>query len=153
MRLPRLYRFLKIMKVLKSIKILHHYRWYQRTMNRLKMNGGIVRMIQGCIATVVITHLFACFWFLTAKISDFGPETWVARKGIIDEDNFTCYIYSLYWAMQTVITLGYGDIPAVTSWEIFLSLFWMLFGEIFYSFIVATYTAIISGQIEIDASI
>jgi hypothetical protein len=34
-----------------------------------------------------------------------------------------------------------------------LSLFWMLFGEIFYSFIVATYTAIISGQIEIDASI
>jgi hypothetical protein len=29
----------------------------------------------------------------------------------------------------------------------------MLFGEIFYSFIVATYTAIISGQIEIDASI
>jgi hypothetical protein len=99
MRLPRLYRFLKIMKVLKSIKILHHYRWYQRTMNRLKMNGGIVRMIQGCIATVVITHLFACFWFLTAKVSDFGPETWVARKGLVDEDNFTCYIYSLYWAM------------------------------------------------------
>lgn len=55
--------------------------------------------------------------------------------------------------MQTVITLGYGDIPAVTSWEILLSLFWMLFGEIFYSFIVATYTSIISGQIEIDASI
>jgi hyperpolarization activated cyclic nucleotide-gated potassium channel 1 len=49
--------------------------------------------------------------------------------------------------------LGYGDVPAVTSWEIFLCLFWMLFGEIFYSFIVATYTAIISGQIEIDASI
>jgi hypothetical protein len=47
--------------------------------------------------------------------------------------------------MQTVITLGYGDVPAVTSWEILLSLFWMLFGEIFYSFIVATYTSIISG--------
>ena len=29
----------------------------------------------------------------------------------------------------------------------------MLFGEIFYSFIVATYTSIISGQIEQDASI
>jgi hypothetical protein len=34
-----------------------------------------------------------------------------------------------------------------------LSLFWMLFGEIFYSFIVATYTSIISSNIEIDASI
>jgi hypothetical protein len=29
----------------------------------------------------------------------------------------------------------------------------MLFGEIFYSFIVATYTSIISGNIENDANI
>jgi hypothetical protein len=49
--------------------------------------------------------------------------------------------------------LGYGDIPAVTTWELLLSCVWMLFGEIFYSFIVATYTSIISGEIEIDASI
>lgn len=62
-------------------------------------------------------------------------------------------MHSLYWATQTVITLGYGDIPAITTWEILLSLIWMLFGEIFYSFIVATYTSIISGNIEIDANI
>ncbi len=110
-------------------------------------------MIQGCIATVVITHLFSCFWYLTSKIDDFTPETWVVRKGIADQNNFTCYIYSLYWAVQTVITLGYGDVPAVTSMEMLMCLFWMLFGEIFYSFIVATYTSIISGQIEIDAYI
>jgi len=84
MRLPRLFRFFKIMKVLNQIKILHDYKWYVKFMNKLKMNGGIVRMIQGCIATVVITHLFACFWFLTAKIDDFNPDTWVAREGIVD---------------------------------------------------------------------
>lgn len=143
MRLPRLFRFFKIMKVLNQIKILQEYRWYVKIMNKLKMNEGIVRMIQGVIATIVITHLFACFWFLTSKIDDFNPDTWVARKGIVDETNFVSYTYSLYWAVQTVITLGYGDIPAVTSFEILLSLFWMLFGEIFYSFIVATYTTII----------
>jgi hypothetical protein len=84
MRLPRLFRFFKIMKVLNAIKILHTYRWYQRFMNNLKMNGGIVRMIQGCIATVVITHLVACLWFLTSKINDYEPETWIARRGIVD---------------------------------------------------------------------
>jgi hypothetical protein len=80
MRLPRLYRFLKIMKVLKQIKFLYNYKWYQRMMNKLKMNGGILRMMQGIIATVVITHLFACFWFLTAKIEDYDIDTWVYRK-------------------------------------------------------------------------
>jgi hypothetical protein len=53
-------------------------------MNNLKMNGGLVRMIQGVIATIAITHLFACFWFLTAKIDDFIPDTWVVRMGIVD---------------------------------------------------------------------
>ena len=110
-------------------------------------------MVQGMLATVIITHLFACFWFLTSKINDYDPDTWVYRMKLLDADNFTCYIYSLYWATQTVITLGYGDIPAVSTIEMLLSLFWMLFGEIFYSFIVATYTSIISGNIEIDASI
>ena len=45
MRLPRLFRFLKILRILKSIKILQEYRWYVRLMNKLKMNGDIVRMI------------------------------------------------------------------------------------------------------------
>lgn len=143
MRLPRLYRFLKVMKVLKSIKVLNNYRWYQKMMNKLKMNGGIVRLISGMVATIVITHLFACFWFLTAKVSDYNPDTWVYRRNIVDSDNLTGYIYSLYWSVQTVITLGYGDIPAVTTPEILISLVWMLFGEVFHSFVVATYTSII----------
>jgi hypothetical protein len=153
MRLPRLYRFLKIMKVLKQIKFLNNYKWYNRMMNKLKMNGGILRMVQGVIATVVITHLFACFWFLSAKIEDYDIDTWVYRMKLVDADSFTSYIVSLYWSVQTVITLGYGDIPAVTTIEILLCLVWMLFGEVFYSFIVATYTSIIEGNIQIDASI
>ena len=89
MRLPRLYRFLKIMKILRQIKILNNFRWYNKIMNKLKMNGGILRMLQGMITIVVITHLFACFWFLTAKINDFDPDTWIVRKGLIDSDNYT----------------------------------------------------------------
>jgi len=37
--------------------------------------------------------------------------------------------------------------------EIFLSLVWMLAGQLLFSFIVSTYTTIIQGNIEIDASI
>jgi len=87
------------MRLLKQIKVLNSYLWYNKMMNKLKMNGGILRMIQGIITTVVITHLFACFWFLTAKIDDYSPDTWVYRKGLVDADQFTSYIYSLYWSL------------------------------------------------------
>lgn len=153
MRLPRLIRFLKIIKVLKQIKILNKYRWYKRFMNKLKMNAGITRMITGIIVTIVVTHLMACFWYLSAKILDFNPDTWVYRKGLLDADHMTLYLWSLYWSVQTVITLGYGDVPAVATMEILLSLVWMLSGQLLFSFIVSTYTTIIQGNIEIDASI
>jgi len=54
-------------------------------MKKLRMNTAIVRMIQGMVASVVITHLFACFWFLTSKFDDFEPDTWVFRMGMRDE--------------------------------------------------------------------
>ena len=85
-------------------------------------------MIQGMIATTVLMHLVACFWFITAKTDHFNPDTWVFRKGLLDMDDYTLYLWSFYWSMQTVITLGYGDIPSVTSAEILMSLVWMLFG-------------------------
>ena len=98
-------------------------------------------------AAVVITHLFACFWFLTAKFDDFNPNTWVVRKKLLDSSPGTQYLYALYWSTQTVVTVGYGDIPAVTSAEITLSLFWMVFGVGFYSFIIGNYSSIIQSNI------
>lgn len=100
-------------------------------------------MITGIIVTLVVTHLFACFWFLTAKIMEYDPDTWVYRKHLVDSDNYTQYLWSLYWSVQTVITLGYGDVPALATMEILLSLVWMLGGQLLFSFIVSTYTTII----------
>ncbi len=38
------------------------------------------------VTSVILTHLFACFWFMTSKFDDFNPDTWVVRKKIVDED-------------------------------------------------------------------
>lgn len=97
--------------------------------------------------SVIITHVFACFWFLTAKFDNFDPDTWVYRLNVIDLDPSIQYLYSIYWSTQTVITVGYGDIPAVTAGEMLLSLFWMIFGVGFYSFIIGNYSSIIAGNI------
>lgn len=43
--------------------------------------------------------------------------------------------------------------PAIATMEIFLSLVWMLAGQLLFSFIVSTYTTIIQGNIDIEASI
>eukprot|EP00347_Sterkiella_histriomuscorum_P022619 403337800 len=153
LRLPRLFRMLRIIKILKQIKFLRDSKIFNSIVKRLKMNAAILRMIQGMAGSVLLTHIFACFWFLSAKFDDFDPETWVYRMKMRDQDPSSQYLMSFYWSTQTVITVGYGDVPARTSSEMLISLFWMIFGVGFYSFIIGNYSSIIAGNIQIEATI
>lgn len=64
----------------------------------LKLSSAITRMIYAVATGLLLTHVFACFWFLAAKFDNFGPESWVSRKGLSDEPPFVQYIYALHWA-------------------------------------------------------
>lgn len=102
-------------------------------------------------SVLLLVHLMACFWFLAAKIDGFTPDTWVVRTGIIDESHFSQYLYSVYWAFQTLTTVGYGDISAVTTVEMILALSWMIFGVSFYSFTIGNLSSIIASIDEKNA--
>ena len=84
LRLPRLFRMIRIMKILKQIKFLRENKLFMKLFKHLQMNAAIIRMVQGMLASVVITHLFACFWFMSSKFDGFEPETWVYKHNKVD---------------------------------------------------------------------
>ena len=93
-------------------------------------------MFSVTISVFFLIHLVGCFWFLFAKLDDFNPDTWVVRLGYIDKDSRTQYLASIYWALQTLTTVGFGDINAVTVTEKLISIFSMIFGVGFYSYTI-----------------
>jgi hypothetical protein len=48
----------------------------------MNVNAAILRAIASTITGLGLTHVFACLWFLTAKFDNFGPESWITRKGL-----------------------------------------------------------------------
>lgn len=78
-------------------------------------------------------------------MDDFAPNTWVARLNIRDESALTQYIASYYWSMQTLTTVGYGDIPPVTDPERIINVLWMMTGVFFYSFTIGNLSNIIGN--------
>ena len=125
-RLPRLYRLLRILRLFKMTKIFKNNKNLQGLIRIIKMNTAIMKLIKVLAATILVIHLMTCFWFLFAKLEDFHPETWVVRVGILDERPWYQYLVSLNWAIQTLTTVGFGDVPSHTRLEIIVCCMWAI---------------------------
>lgn len=145
-RLQRLYRLLRILRVVKLIKITKYNSLFGNFIERLKIKPGQSRVIVMFCSGFLGTHLMACFWFLCAKMNDFGADTWVVNVEILDESTVMKYSRSMYWAFQTLTTVGYGDFGAYNGWEIFLTLWWMFLGVSFYTVVVGSLTSMVTAS-------
>ena len=99
-------------------------------------------MVIVAVTVIFIVHLMACFWFLVAKFEDFDYTSWVVQSGIRDDSDSYQYLVSVYWALQTLTTVGYGDIHAYTIYERIAALIWMIIGVGFYSFTIGNLASI-----------
>jgi len=92
-----------------------------------------------------LVHLMSCIFFLINKFAGFPPDCWVVRLGLRDADGYKQYLSALDWALQTLTTVGYGSVTAVTFNERSFNLVWMVFGVAFYSITIGNLASIISS--------
>jgi len=102
-----------------------------------------MRLISIIGAVIIGVHVSACFWYLTAKLSGYSDQTWVVRGDYLEADNGTKYLASLYWAVATILTVGYGDISGHTTLERSFSIIWMMVGVAFYAFTIGIITSVL----------
>lgn len=68
------------------------------------------------------THLLACFWCFLGRLDRDLPldqqQNWVVVDNFIEPDDFrSIYIFSVYFILQTLTTVGYGDHTGNTRYE------------------------------------
>jgi hypothetical protein len=116
-KLPRLSRLSRLARLVKIISFIKKNAQLNKLKEQLNINNATLRLSQFLMLSIVIVHFVACMWYFSSKIYDFNEETWVNRKGYLERSTWSKYIFSFYWSIQTVLTVGYGDIPAVTTLE------------------------------------
>lgn len=145
-RLPRLYRLTKILRLVKVFKSLTYNRAFNKMTGKINLTSGRTRILKSVLVAFFLVHIIACFWFMQAKFNDFDMTTWVYRMNVVDMPFFMQYVYSVYWAMQTLSTVGYGEFGAHNPTEYMICLVWMMFGVSFYSFLVGSITSILAAE-------
>ncbi|MGK7920758.1 MAG: ion transporter [Trichodesmium sp.] len=136
-RLPRLVRLPQL------------YRVFNRWETNININPTLIRMCKLVIFIILITHWVACGWFLIGSWESPSGSSWLITKSLEEVSTRTQYMNSLYWAITTLTTVGYGDITPTTDIEIIFTLMVMFLGISMYAYIIGNVSSLISN---IDAT-
>jgi voltage-gated potassium channel Kch len=73
---------------------------------------GFNRLAFFLIIVLLINHFIACIWIFITFNSD-EETNWITETGYSESKPYELYIASNYFVMQTLTTVGYGDISIV----------------------------------------
>ena len=150
-RLLRLYRLLYFARVFSTMGPFRS-RLISRLQEFVSFKLSSVRALLVAVVFVLSLHLMSCLWFFVARLEEPARETWVVRGNLQDCAVREQYVNSLYWAMATLATVGYGDIIPVSETEKIVTLVWMLLGVCFFSFAVSYLTNLL-GQLNVKDAV
>ena len=100
--------------------------------------------MRSAFALVFFAHVLGCFFYMLG--SQNPDANWLASYSapLVDADVETRYVVSLYWAMVSVTTMGYGDIKPVTQDERLFCIMVGLVGAVVFSYCMGIISSLIS---------
>lgn len=84
-------------------------------------------LLKVMLIMLYLFHLFGClFYAVGAKDLDIGKPSWIDFSGswlgiIVDYPWATQYAIATYWALETMVTAGYGEITALDDGQILVA--------------------------------
>ena len=134
MRLLRLLRLLRLFKLDKFIAAIE---------DRFEISLNVFRILGMVLRLMFMVHTLGCFWWYVgmASAASGSEETWITRYNggsAIDGPVHEQYTFSVYWALTTVTTIGYGDITPVTMLERYYTVFAMLIATMMFGYMMST---------------
>ena len=170
LRALRALRMIKLVRLFRASRILKHVE------SKVEINYSLLEVGKCLLVMQMSAHLFACIWTLQAALfhesvldswlgnygycealqpleeGGFSPcaDGWTCRRdmpGIACLEHRTLYSASIYWAVATIVSVGYGDIGATpyNASEQIICAILISFGGVIWGYVVGTFCGTIAN--------
>ena len=102
------------------------FRDFEDTLSLNEQLEGVLSFFKLIFKLGFMAHMLACLWNTSAEYD--VKKNWIEAAGLESNDWPIRYLYSVYWSVTTIITVGYGDIAPKNSLEVSLSIMAMIVG-------------------------
>ena len=119
--LLRIFRLVKLLRLFRVSRLLHRYQnqliYYHSFISVARVNGLVI----------LIAHWMGCIYGMNYEQNL--------------DDNSSNQLQSIYWAVQSITSVGYGDMPADNEITMLIAIFTMLMGVVLCSWIMTNVLA------------
>ncbi|CAE7221994.1 Kcnh5 [Symbiodinium natans] len=146
-RSAQLFKMLRLVRVMRLIRFLRvdifneSVKMYIETRPTLTFASGILRLL---FILCAVTHWAACAWFCIGSRKNIG-QTWVTKHLPSEFSVSEGYVYSLYFTLTTMTTVGYGDITPANLGEICFALLLLLIATVVFATVMGYLTDMIAN--------
>ncbi|KAF8398912.1 hypothetical protein HHK36_014776 [Tetracentron sinense] len=127
--------------------------FFQKMEKDIRINYEFTRIVKLIVVELYCTHTAACIFYFLATTLPQSEEgyTWIGSlkmgdysySNFRDIDIWKRYITSLYFAIVTMATVGYGDMHAVNLREMVFVMIYVSFDMILGAYLIGNMTALI----------
>ena len=140
-------RALRMVRLLRMLRLLKVQQYIDALEDRTGVNMQILQIVKMVLGLLYLMHLLGCFWFYVATNSG-EPITWVTEYdggSAVSAPTSVQYLYSVYWALTTLTTVGYGDIIPTNNAERLYALASLLVGALVFGYMLSSIGDLLSN--------
>jgi Ca2+-binding EF-hand superfamily protein len=141
-RLLRLIRLFKLARIFKSVRIIR--RW--QDLYGVTVKYSVQQILKFMVFMFIICHWIACLWkFVTIFDKE---DSWIVKDEYSEKNTAEMYFICFYWSLQTISTIGYGDVANPTNLtERCIAIVAMIIGSIVWAYLMGV---IVSNAVSLN---
>mmetsp|Transcript_11872 Transcript_11872/g.28200 ORF Transcript_11872/g.28200 Transcript_11872/m.28200 type:complete len:730 (-) Transcript_11872:608-2797(-) len=136
-------RLIFMLPVLRMLRILRAPRLVARFEQIYRIDHGLLSILTFLVQTMMLSHFTACLWGMAPVVEGSAYHFNVAEGETLISQHIE-YSTSLYFAVKTLTSVGYGDVVPYTTYERWLAMLIMLCGAYFFGYVVGSITNTVS---------